>query len=103
MMVHSVYFWLKPELDDDARAAFLGGLLSLRAIPGVRTLYAGPPSATPPRPVVVGDYTFGLTVVLDGMAAHDAYQASPEHQAFLKRFSPCWDRVQVLDFDPVAD
>jgi len=99
MMVHSVYFWLKPELDESARAAFLEGLLSLKAVPGVRALHAGPPSAPPPRPVVVSDYTFGLTVILAGMPAPDAYQVSPEHQAFLKRFSPCWDRVQVFDFD----
>ncbi len=99
MLVHSVYFWLKPGLGQKTLDAFRAGLLSLEGIPGVRGLHVGVPAPTPARPVLVSDYTFALTVLLDDMATHDLYQVSPQHKAFLETFSPCWTRVQVYDAD----
>ena len=46
MLVHSVFFWLKPELGDEERAAFREGLESLRGIETVTDLYIGSPADT---------------------------------------------------------
>ncbi|HNR32838.1 MAG TPA: Dabb family protein [Candidatus Hydrogenedentes bacterium] len=97
MLVHSVYFWLKEDIDATEYEAFRAGLESLRDIPGVVDLYVGVPAATPPRPVVDASYTFGLVVVLEELDAHDRYQAHPLHKAFLKQFSNYWAKVLVYD------
>lgn len=99
MLVHSVYFWLKPGYSDEERAAFRAGLESLAGIPVVKSIYVGTPSATPPRPVIDASYDFGLAVVLDDLAGHDVYQTHALHLAFLKQFGACWERVQIYDFE----
>ncbi len=98
MLVHSVYFWLRDGLSCGELEEFRAGLESLAAIPGVAALHIGAPAPTPPRPVVIADYTLGITALMDGMETHDAYQTHPLHLAFLKQFSPMWTRVQVYDF-----
>jgi hypothetical protein len=50
MLVHTVYFWLKPELTDAERADFRKGVESLGTIPSVSAVYVGTPAATTPRP-----------------------------------------------------
>ncbi|RMF23639.1 MAG: Dabb family protein, partial [Bacteroidetes bacterium] len=62
--VHTVYFWLKDDVDAERRAAFFADMKNLAAIESVRGLYAGPPAQTP-REVVDNSYDFGLTVFFD--------------------------------------
>lgn len=97
MLVHSVYFWLKPESTPEHRTAFRRGLESLRGIQGVESLHVGRPAATAARPVIERSYDFALIAALKDMAAHDAYQIDPLHKAFLQEFSSCWDRVLIFD------
>ena len=97
MLVHSVYFWLRDDIDEVRRHAFKKGLESLRAIPAVHEMHVGVPADSPSRPVLVTDYDFALTVIMDDMAAHDAYQEHPLHLEFLREFSGCWTRVQIYD------
>lgn len=97
MLVHSVYFWLKPELTPEKRDAFRGGLESLHGIQTVASLYVGQPAGTAPRPVIERSYDFALVAVLENVAAHDAYQADPLHKAFLQEFSSYWSRVLIFD------
>ena len=97
MLVHSVFFWLKPECTQEELAAFRKGLDSLQGIESAEAMYVGEPAATPERPVIDASYTFGLTVLLESMAAHDVYQAHPLHQAFLSEFASYWDKVQIYD------
>ena len=99
MLVHLVLFWLKPEVSDEDRAAFRAGLESLEAIRAAEAIHVGTPAATPARPAVDGSYDFALTVLLRDMAAHDAYQESPEHQAFLAAHHTKWTRVRIYDAD----
>jgi len=49
MLVHTVFFWLKPELTQAQRAEFRRGVESLAAIPHVERVYVGAPrrSRTP--------------------------------------------------------
>ncbi len=97
MIIHSVFFWLKPELSDADRAAFFTGLETLRGIAGVQTLHTGRPAPIPPRPVVDASYTAALSITFADVAAHDAYQADPIHQKFLENFRPWFAKVQIYD------
>lgn len=98
MLVHTVYFWIKKELSDAERAAFIKGVESLKDIPCAEAVYIGTPAATS-RPVIDRTYDIGLTVLLKDMEAHDAYQVDPLHVAFLESFRDKWERVVIYDAD----
>lgn len=97
MLIHSVFFWLKPETSPTQREAMRQGLEALRGIKAVTALYIGTPAAMPERPVRDNSYSFALTVVFKDIANHDAYQIDPLHKAFDQNFRPLWSRVQVYD------
>ena len=97
MLIHSVFFWLKPETTQAQLKAMRSGLESLRGIKSVEALYIGKPANLPERPVRDSSYAFGLTVIFKDIAAHDAYQVDPLHEAFNQNFRPLWARVQVYD------
>jgi hypothetical protein len=99
MLVHTVLFWLKDELNEAQRAAFLAGLESLQGIAAAEAVYIGTPAETPARPVIDTSYDYCLTVLLADMAAHDAYQVDPLHTGFLKQFKPAWKSVKIYDAD----
>ena len=97
MLVHTVYFWLKPELTEAQRADFRRGVESLAAIKAVERLYVGVPARTLKRPIIDASYSLMLTVVCKDVAGHDAYQVDPIHTAFVGRFKTLWARVQIYD------
>jgi hypothetical protein len=98
MLIHTVYFWLKPELTDAQRAEFRRGVESLAGIPSVEKLYVGAPAmGIPARPVVDQSFSIGLTAVMRDVAGHDIYQKHPLHLAFLENFRTFWTRVQIYD------
>ncbi len=94
MLVHSVFFWLKPTSD---RPAFRREVEKLAGIPGLLACHVGVPAPTPHRPVIDASYDLALTVILRDLAAHDAYQEHPLHLAFLAACKERWTRVQVYD------
>jgi Stress responsive A/B Barrel Domain len=96
-MVHTVLFWLKPELTAAQRAEFVRGVESLRGVKTVKALYVGAPAATPDRPVIDKSYSYCLTTIFDNIAAHDAYQVDPIHLAFVENHKTKWTRVQIYD------
>lgn len=98
MLVHSVYFYLKPELTAAQRAEFLHeGLETLQGIKAMSGYYIGKPAPTPPRPVVDASYDYAITCLLADMKAHDAYQVDPLHTAFVARFKSYWTTVKIYD------
>ena len=97
MLVHTVYFWLKPELSAAQRADFRRGVESLGGIKTVEKLYVGTPARTQKRPIIDDTYSVALTVVCRDVAAHDAYQVDPIHLAFVNAFKTFWNRVQIYD------
>jgi hypothetical protein len=97
MLVHTVYFWLKPELTAEQLADFRRGVESLAAIKAVEKLYVGVPAKTVKRPIIDTSYSVALTVVCQDVAGHDAYQVDPLHLAFIERFKTFWARVQIYD------
>lgn len=98
MFVHTVFFWLKKDATTEDREAFEKGLKTLLAIPTVRQGHWGEPAGTD-RPVIDRTYDYGLTVVFDHRAGHDAYQVDPIHKKFVETCSHHWIRVLVYDFE----
>ena len=99
MLVHTVLFWLKPDLSETERAAFHAGVDSLKGITAADAVYTGTVSPTPDRPVVDTTYDAMLTVILKDIPAHDAYQADPLHTTFIGENKDKWTRVQIYDAD----
>lgn len=97
MLVHSVFFWLKPDLTPAQLDTFLRGLESLRGIKTVSSVYIGKPAKTEKRPVIDDSYSYALTLVFKDVAAHDEYQVDPAHQAFVNNCKQFWTRVQIYD------
>jgi hypothetical protein len=97
MLVHTVYFWLKPDLSAAQRAEFERGVKSLGGIAAVEKLYVGTPAPTEKRPIIDDTYSYALTVLLKDVAAHDAYQVDPIHLAFIAACKAFWARVQIYD------
>lgn len=97
MLVHTVYFWLKPELTAAQRAEFRKGVESLGGIRAVEKCYVGTPAKTEKRPIIDDSYSVALTVVFRDVAGHDAYQVDPIHLAFVNTFKTFWNRVQIYD------
>ncbi len=96
MFVHSVYFWLKPDLTDDQIAAFNAGVKSLLDIESVAKGFIGSPAATD-RPIIDRSYSRALIVAFVDQAAHDAYQVHPIHDKFREDCESFWTRVQIYD------
>ena len=95
MLVHTVFFWLKPDLTPAQRAEFRRGVESLAKIKSVEHVYVGTPAKTEKRAIIDDSYSVALTVICRDLAAHDAYQTDPIHDAFRNDFHTCWTRVQI--------
>jgi hypothetical protein len=96
MFVHSVLFWLVPDLDPQRISQFESSLRGLLAIQTIRHGYVGTPAA-PDKPVIDRSYSFALTLIFDDLQGHDAYQIDPIHQAFIAQNKPCFLKVQIYD------
>jgi hypothetical protein len=100
MLTHLVFFWAKDGLSAADTADFESGLRALLAIPSVVDGSVGVPAATD-RPTVERSYAFALMLRFKDIAAHDAYQVDPIHNAFHARCLKYWSKVVVYDFvDP---
>ena len=97
MLVHTVYFWLKPELTPAQRAEFRAGVETRGAIPSVSQFFCGGPAGVPDRPIIDKSFSVAITVVCKDLGAHDAYQVDPIHLAFIAKCKAYWERVQIYD------
>ncbi|PSR54495.1 transcription-repair coupling factor [Adhaeribacter arboris] len=100
MFVHHVFFWLKPELNQEQQAAFEAGVKSLLGIQFVKIGDVGRP-ATTDRPVIERSYSYSLLLAFENLADHDAYQVDPTHLKFVETCQQYWDRVQIYDSETV--
>jgi len=97
-MEHHVYFWLKEEYQNAAdRAIFEQGLASLFEIGMVAGGRWAVPAKVVQRPVIDQSWTYALSMQFATVADHDAYQADPDHHAFIHTFKDWWARVLVMD------
>jgi hypothetical protein len=99
MLVHTVIFWLKKDLDEKDRKTFFKGVENLGLIKSVEHTFIGTPAKTPDRPVVDSSYDCALTVVLKNLDDHDLYQEDPIHLNFIRECSHLWKKVQIFDAD----
>lgn len=97
MLIHSVFFWLKPGLTPAQRTTFRAEVGRLAAVRTIEKIYVGAPATVPERGVTERSFDLALTLVFRDGAAHDAYQVDPVHLAFVERNSALWTRVQVFD------
>jgi len=97
MLVHTVYFWLKPGLSEADRAKFVAGVESLGKIKAVQQIFIGRPAKTEKRAIIDDSYSYALTVICKDMAGHDAYQVDPIHDDFRNNCHQYWSRVQIYD------
>jgi hypothetical protein len=100
MLTHTVLFWAKDDLTAAQRKDFEDGLRTLPGISWVSEGWVGTASASN-RDVVDRSYTFALLLRFKDLAAHDAYQVDPVHDAFHARCAKYWRRVVVYDFDDI--
>lgn len=99
MFSHIVVFWADPENPQSAANLIDGAERYLRHIPGIVHFHIGRmvPSH---RPVVDQSYQVALNVTFTDKAAHDAYQAHPDHVEFVaKVFKPNCRKVIIYDFE----
>lgn len=96
MFVHSVYFWLRPDLSEQDRRAFVEGLHSLGTIDDVQQAYFGQPADTD-RPVIDRSYSWAEILVFKDRAAHDRYQVHATHKKFVERCASSWTKVVIYD------
>jgi len=97
MLIHSVYFWLKPGLTAAGRANFRAEVGKLAAIRTIERIHIGAPATVPERSVTDRSFDLALTIEFRDAAAHDAYQVDPVHLAFVDGNNSAWARVQVFD------
>lgn len=98
MFVHTVYFWLDPQLNAEQTAEFETRLKRLPTISAVKHGFTGKPAATN-RPVIDRTYSYGLTLVFDDLAKHDEYQADPVHQEFVDNCNHMWSKLAIYDYE----
>ena len=96
MIRHTVAFTLRHAAGAPEEAAFLDAALVLAAIPGVEKfeqLRQASPKA---------DYAFGFSMEFATQAEYDAYNAHPDHVAFVRdRWVPEVVRFQEIDYTPL--
>lgn len=98
MIRHTVYFWLDESLNSAQRTEFEGGLRALFDIDTVVAGHFGKAATTPSRAgVTQNDYDYALFLQFDTIENHDAYQVDPDHDVFVKNFSPWFKTVRVYD------
>lgn len=96
MLTHTVLFWTNADLSAVEYEDFQAGLRTLPSISSVSAGWVGTPAATT-RPVIDRSYAFALTLRFKDLAAHDAYQVDPVHDAFHARCEKYWTKVLVYD------
>src|SRR5262249_26757981 len=96
MFIHSVYFWMKPELPDPALKRFIEGLHSLLTIKTVHAGHIAFPAETR-RPVVDHTYSHALMLMFPDASAHEQYQLDPIHDRFRHECGAYWNKVVIYD------
>lgn len=96
MFVHSVYFWLKPDLNEEQKSIFWKNVKALKDIESLKHCWIGTPASTD-RPVIDRSYSCALTTVFEDEAGHDQYQVHPLHEKFKVECSGLWSKILIYD------
>ena len=97
MFHHCVHFWLRDDLTDTQRRAFIVGVKQIAHSPHVQSIRVGTPAETD-RPVVDNSWSVQLLAIFADQAAHDRYQSNdPVHQHFIDTFKSHWTKILIYD------
>ena len=96
MHIHTVFFWLKPNVSDADRHLFEKGLDKLTLDPEVMQRHIGKPASTH-RDVIDNSYDFGISLCFESLDSHNRYQKGEAHQDFLENCMDLWTQVKVYD------
>jgi hypothetical protein len=98
MFYHTVHFWLREDLSDDQRRAFIAGCKKVADSENVNSCRVGLPAGTD-RPVVDNSYDVQLHCVFESKDKHDAYQSDADrvHSDFIETFKTYWAKVVIYD------
>jgi hypothetical protein len=101
-MIHTVFFWLHPDLSNEHRALFVEELKRLTQIPYLASASACVPAKTPARPIVDHTYDFSLQIKFTSHGDHDYYQAEcPDHTRFVQTCKLMWSKVVIYDMEEI--
>ena len=96
-VLHTVYFWLTPDLTTAERADFVAGAKALATAPTVAACHVGEPAGTPQRDVTDHSFDYCLQLHFASVADHDAYQVSAVHLTFVEEQAAKFATVRVYD------
>lgn len=96
-MIHTVYFWLKPDLGQAARTDFVRGAEALATAPTVLAFYGGGPAATEHRDVTDHSFDYSIHLFFASEAEQLAYQVDPVHLQFVDEQAGKFAKVKVFD------
>ena len=96
-MLHTVYFWLSPDISETGRADFVAAAEALAGAPTVRQFYGGGPAATPRRDVTDHTFDYSIHLLFASVADHNAYQEDPVHLKFVEEQAHKFATVKVFD------
>lgn len=100
-MIHSVYFWLKPDLSEADRQLFASELALVTKISYLDKAYIGRPAAVEARPVCDLSFDWNLIVHFKTLEDHEFYQKGcKDHQRFVETCKHLWTKVIIYDMTP---
>lgn len=97
MLSHIVYFTLKDASEDACQKLVDACHKYLKNHAGVAFFAAGTRAVEFQRPVNDQTFHVALNVVFDSKEAHDVYQTSETHLAFIEEGKDNWQQVRVFD------
>lgn len=97
LLVHNVYFSLHDPAPENRQRLLESIREHLTGHPGVACFAAGTPAEDLNRPVNDRDFDVGLHLIFNDRRAHDDYQVSERHQAFIAENNESWKQVRVFD------
>jgi hypothetical protein len=96
-LAHNVFFALKDPAPARIEELITACYTYLEDHEGVQFFAAGSLVEDHQRDVNVRDFQVGLHIVFADKAAHDAYQTSASHEAFIDKGKDNWAQVRVFD------
>lgn len=96
-LAHDVYFTLTDSTDEARSRLVASAHAHLAGHAGIDFFAVGTRVAEHARDVNDDQYDVSLHVCFESKAAHDAYQVTPEHKAFIDENEANWTTVRVFD------
>jgi len=102
MLIHTVIFWLRPDLTTEERALFENEVRRLVQISYLKRGDVGTPAPTERRPVTDHSFDYSISLHFKSLEDHDFYQTKcAEHARFVATCRTLWDRVVIYDASPL--